>query len=96
MAESANVRSKEDRLSIRATPSQKAVLAQAARARHTTVSQFVLETAVRAAHQVVEEETLLRVSAEEYAWLSKTMDEAVLAPRLREALGQPPVWDVEP
>lgn len=90
-----SIHAKEDRLSIRTTPSQKAVLAQAARARHTTISQFVLETAVRAAHEVIEEEALLRVSGEEYAWLAKMMDEAVPAPRLRKALDQPPVWDAE-
>jgi len=85
---------KEDRLSIRADAGQKLVLAQAAGARHMNVSQFVLQASLREAEKVIHEETILRVSAEEYAWLAKIMDEAVPAPRLREALSVPPVWDV--
>lgn len=96
MAESVNISGKDERLSIRATPGQKAVLSQAARARHTTVSQFVLETAVLAAHQVVAEEARLRVSAQEYESLAKAMDEATPSGRLRKALDQRPVWDERP
>jgi uncharacterized protein (DUF1778 family) len=84
---------KDDRLSIRANPGQKDLLASAARARHMNVSQFVLQASLREAEQIVREETTVVVSPEEYAWLSRVMDEATPAPRLREALGRPPVWD---
>ena len=85
--------SKEDRLSIRANAGQKSLLAQAARARHMNVSQFVLQASLREAQKVVVEESVLMVSPEEYVWLSRIMDEAVSAPRLSEALRQKPVWD---
>lgn len=39
-------------------------------------------------------ETRIVVSAKEYEWLCQIMDEApALAPRLRAALAQKPVWD---
>ena len=85
---------KEERLSIRANPNQKSVLAQAAQARHMNVSQFVLQASLREAEMVIQEETSMVVSPAEYAWLAKTMDEATPAPRLKEALNQRPVWDV--
>ena len=85
--------SKEDRLSIRANPRQKATLSQAALARHMNVSQFVLQASLREAEKVIGEESALAVTSEEYAWLSQVMDEATDAPRLREALAQKPVWD---
>ena len=90
---SKNAAQKEDRLSIRANPGQKGLLAQAARARHMNVSQFVLQASIREAERVVREETTILVSPEEYAWLVQTLDEAAPAPRLREALAQKPAWD---
>ena len=84
---------REDRLSIRANASQKQTLAQAAMARHMNVSQFVLQASLREAEHVIREEAQILVSPQEYDWLVKIMDEAVPAPRLREALKQAPVWD---
>ena len=84
----------EVRLSIRANANQKSVLARAATARHMNVSQFVLGASLREAEQVIDEETRIVVSPEEYEWLIKLMDEATPAQRLREAFRQKPVWDV--
>jgi uncharacterized protein (DUF1778 family) len=95
MAEHA-ANNKEDRLSIRANSQQKAFLSQAASARHMNVSQFVLQASLREAEHVIQEETVIKVSAEEYEWISKVMDAATPAPRLREALKEKPVWDVKP
>ena len=69
------------------------MLSQAANARHMNVSQFVLQASLREAEQIIREETLVVVSPTEYAWLVRIMDEAISAPRLREALKQIPVWD---
>ncbi|BCM89927.1 hypothetical protein IAD21_01777 [Abditibacteriota bacterium] len=85
---------KEDRLSIRADANQKSMLARAARAQHMNVSQFVLQASLSAAQRVIEEESRIVVSPEEYEWLCKVMDEpATPAPRLGAALAQKPVWD---
>ena len=87
-------RAKEERLSIRANPDQKTVLARAAKARHMNLSQFVLQVSLQEAERVVREETQIVVSAEEYAWLCQIMDApASPAPRLREALNRKPVWN---
>jgi uncharacterized protein (DUF1778 family) len=87
----------EIRLSIRTSRTQKALLARAASASHMNVSQFVLGASLREAEHVVDAETRITVSAEEYDWLIKLMDGATPStpkPRLREALDQKPVWDV--
>lgn len=86
---------KADRLSIRANSGQKTVLARAAQAQHMNVSQFVLQASLTAAARVIEQETRVVVSPEDYAWLCAVLDApATPAPRLREALAKKPVWDV--
>ncbi|MDQ3813725.1 MAG: DUF1778 domain-containing protein [Armatimonadota bacterium] len=93
---------KEARLHIRTSPSQKALLAQAARARHLKVSQFVLQTCLEAAEKVVREEeealatipTVIPVSAEEFAWLMEKLEEPPQeVPALRRLLAEAPVWN---
>jgi len=85
---------KENRLSIRANASQKSMLAQAAKARHMNVSQFVLQVALTEAEQVIKSESQIHVSAEEYERLIQVMDEPPApAPRLRAALAKKAVWD---
>ena len=87
--------SKEERLSIRANPQQKTVLAQAAKARHMNVSQFVLQASLHEAARVLREETHLVVSPQDYERLCQVMDEPPApAPRLRAALARKPVWEV--
>jgi uncharacterized protein (DUF1778 family) len=84
----------ETRLSIRANHVQKGLLARAATARHMNVSQFVLGASLREAEQVVNDESQIVLSAEEYDWLVKFMDEPdAPTTRLRELLLQKPVWD---
>jgi len=93
MGNQTSVKKVEERLSIRANPSQKAALRTAADARHMNVSQFVLQASLREAEKVIKEETTVIVSAEEFAWIIQMMDEATPTPRLREAMKQTPVWD---
>ncbi len=86
---------KEERLSIRANPNQKNVLAQAAKARHMNVSQFVLQVSLNEAERVIKEETQIIVSPEEYEQLCRVMDAPPApAPRLKAALAKKPIWDV--
>jgi uncharacterized protein (DUF1778 family) len=85
----------EERLSIRANQAQKRTLRRAAELQHMNVSQFVLQTSLQAAEQLIQQESTVYVSAEDYVWLAKIMDEGPPdLPRLREALAQKPVWDV--
>ena len=86
---------KENRLSIRANPQQKTVLAQAAKARHMNISQFVLHVSLNEAERVIKEETQIIVSPEDYERLCQIMDAPPApAPRLKEALAKKPLWDV--
>lgn len=88
---------KAERLHIRASPSQKDLLTRAAQRRHLNVSQFVLQTCLEAAAQVVrEEETLatIRVSAAEFDWLMARLEEPPQeVPALRRLLAEAPVWN---
>ena len=86
--------SKQERLSIRANAQQKALLARAAGVRHMNVSQFVLQTSLQSAQQIIEQETQIVVSAEEYEWLLQKLEEPPqenLA--LRRLLKEKPVWE---
>jgi uncharacterized protein (DUF1778 family) len=94
MSNQSTTRKSEGRLSIRANTSQKTILERAAKARHMNVSQFVLDASLREAQEIIDQESRLIVSLEEYDWLVKLMDEAIPTPRLRAALDQKPVWDV--
>jgi uncharacterized protein (DUF1778 family) len=58
--------SKSERLEVRLTPAARALLAQAAHLRHTTVTEFVLSSAVREAEDVVAMPKALL--ADEAAW----------------------------
>lgn len=70
------------------------MLRRAAEAQHMNVSQFVLQTSLQAATRILEEESRVVVSAEEYAWVCKLMDEAPRdLSKLRETLSLKPVWD---
>lgn len=84
----------ESRLSIRANSGQKTLLARAAKAQHLNVSQFVLQASLSAAQKVIEDESRIVVSPEEYQWLCDVMDEPARSTlRLKAALSEKPVWD---
>ncbi len=93
---------KEERLHIRTSPTQKALLTRAAKRRHLNVSQFVLQTCLEAAEKVVREEealntktlTTILVSAEQYDWLLQKLEEPPQElPELRRLLSETPVWN---
>lgn len=92
---------KDSRLHIRTSPGQKALLAQAAQARHLNVSQFVLQTCLEAAEKVVREKaaqpdfaSAIRVSATEYDWLMQKLEEPPQGnAALRRVLTEPTIWD---
>lgn len=87
----------ESRLNIRATPTQKQLLARAARARHQNVSQFVLQTSLDAAERIVGEREsipLIAVSDADYDWLLRRMEEpAADLPELKRLMSEPANWN---
>jgi len=56
--------SKSERLMARATPEEKALIAHAAALRGRTITDFMVDAAQRAAREVVAEETVINLSAE--------------------------------
>lgn len=85
---------KSERFAVRMTEFQRHLLAEASRARQTTVSQFVLEAATDAAEQVLADRTEFRLSADQWSRFVEALDAPVRPlPRLRHLLESPTVLD---
>jgi uncharacterized protein (DUF1778 family) len=65
---------RSDKLDIRITPEAKRVLQEAARARHTTISQFVIESALGAAHDVLAERIRIGLSTKQWTAFVNALD----------------------
>lgn len=76
---------KAEQLQIRATTVQKAKLAEAARAKHMNVSQFVLSTSLLAAEEVLADQTRIAMGEEGFNEFCRLLDEEpTVVPALRE------------
>ena len=85
---------KVEQLNIRATPAQKAKLAEAARIQNMNVSQFVLSRSLDAAEEVIADQRLIRVSKEEYDWLLAKLEEPPRdLPEVKKLLVEPSVFE---
>jgi len=85
---------KSERFAVRVTESQRHLLAEASRAKRTTVSQFVLDAATDAAEQVLADRTEFRLSPDQWSRFLEALDAPVLPlPRLRRLLESPTVLD---
>lgn len=81
---------KESRLSIRASEPEKAILAQAARVRHTNISQFVLQASLDAAHAILVDQTEFRLPQDQWEAFCQRLDEpAKVIPQLRQLFNEP-------
>ena len=81
---------KETRLSIRASEPEKTILLQAARARRTNISQFVLQASLDAAHAVLLDQTQFRLPPEQWQAFCERLDEpAKVIPALRQLFSEP-------
>ena len=85
---------KAEQLNIRASASQKAMLAEAARLQNMNVSQFVLSKSLDAAEEVIADQRIIRASKEEYDWLMAKLEEPPKdIPALRELFSKPSVFE---
>jgi uncharacterized protein (DUF1778 family) len=66
---------KEKRLTIRATEPEKELLAQAAKARHTNVSRFILEASLDAANAVLVDQTEYRLPPAQWEAFCRRLDD---------------------
>lgn len=96
---------KDTRLHLRTSPSQKELLARAAKTRHLNLTQFVLQACLEAAEKVVREQeaqeaqceqatqSVIQVSAQHHDWLMQKLDEPPQDnPALRQLLAESPRW----
>jgi uncharacterized protein (DUF1778 family) len=65
---------RSNKLDIRITPEAKRVLQEAARERHTTISQFVIESALGAAQEVLAERTRIGLNSELWVAFLEALD----------------------
>jgi len=81
---------KETRLSIRATETEKAILAQAAKVRHTNVSQFVLQASLDAANAILVEQTEFRLPPDQWEGFCERVDAPPkVIPALQQLFSEP-------
>lgn len=85
---------KSDKLDIRISPEAKRVLQQAARARHTSISQFVVESALSSAHDVLAERRLITLDEGQWARFVAALDAPPdRHPRMERLLREPTILD---
>lgn len=82
------------RLGLRATPEQEAVLRRAADAAHKSLTDFILDSACKAADQTLLDQRLFMVAGSRYQDLLDLLERpAEDNVGLRELLSQPAPWD---
>ena len=74
MPKKVSTKRKEARISIRATEPEKTILMQAAKARHTNISQFVLQSSLAAAHAVLVDLSEFRLTPEQWEAFGDRLD----------------------
>ena len=86
--------SKVSRLDLRASAAQKRILEEAARLKHTSVTEFILQTACEAAKEVLAEEGQIRMPKDDWKAFLKALDAPPRSlPALRKLLTTPGVFD---
>ena len=85
---------KDDRLGLRLSVDERALISEAAAAADTTVTQFVLRSATDAAHRVLADRRTFVLAAPAWEAFARTLDrEPRSLPRLVELLGEPSVFE---
>ena len=85
---------RSEKLDIRVTPDAKSLLQQAAEARHKTVSEFVLDSALGVAEDVLKERNVIQLDADQWQAFVAALDAPPRRhPRLERLLKEPSVFD---
>jgi uncharacterized protein (DUF1778 family) len=83
-----------EKLDLRLTPEAKRVLRAAADARRKSVTEFVLDSALTAAEDVLTEQRSIRLNAEQWTAFMQALDAPPQRhPRLERLLKEPSVFD---
>jgi uncharacterized protein (DUF1778 family) len=85
---------KSQRLAVRITPEQRSLLSEASRAQETTITEFVLGAATRAAEDVLADRRRFVLAESDWAAFVAALDQPPRdLPRLRRLLTTPSVLD---
>jgi uncharacterized protein (DUF1778 family) len=86
--------SRSEKLDIRIAPEAKRMLQEAARARHMTISQFVLDSALSAAGDVIAEQSRIALGTAEWTAFTEALDAPPRPhPRMERLLNEPTLLD---
>jgi len=89
-----NVETRNEKLDLRLTPSAKRVLQSAASAAQRSVSEFVLESALGRAAEILPDRQKFGLNAEQWRAFQKALDAPPQpAPRLAKLLQEPSVFE---
>jgi uncharacterized protein (DUF1778 family) len=85
---------RSDKLDIRISPEAKRMLQEAARERQTTISQFVIESALTTAQEVLAERTRIGLDSKQWAAFMEALDAPPQRhPRMERLLKEPTILD---
>lgn len=83
-----------DRIDLRVSPEDKKALQAVAELQGTTVSTFVLTSALKAANEELADRRVFQLTAEQWADFQEALDAPVSPkPRLNKLLSEPGVFD---
>jgi len=87
---------KDTKVQLRLRPAQKELIAQAARIKQTTLSNFMVERAYSAAQEVLADQVHFALSPERWDAFCAALDEPPKEiPALRKLLRKPGIFDVK-
>ncbi len=85
---------KTERIDLRATMAAKSILQEAAEASHKSVSEFIIEASLVAAHQTLAERRTFKLDEKAWKAFQKALDQPVSdKPRLKKLLTEPSVLE---
>ena len=84
---------KASRFSIRASATQKRIIAEAARIKDTTISDFVLEQSLTAAQQIIADQVQFRLTKKRKKFCDALDEPPKTIPALRRLLTKPGLFD---
>lgn len=85
---------RSEKLDIRITPEAKRLLQEAARERHTSISQFVLDTALGAANDLLAARTRIGLDSERWEQFLEALDAPPrVHARMKRLLNEPTILD---
>ena len=89
-----SIANKTDRIDLRVSPSQKALIASAARASQKDVSQFIIESVIRQAEETILDQRLFILSDEDFRELERELKQpAVENPTFNKYLNAKAPWE---